>query len=50
MLYNIHDSIQNGAFVDTSKSYLPVIIDRVETNADIKKYIFLEVKTTEIQE
>lgn len=51
MLYNIHDdNIQNSAVVDTSKNFLPVIIACVETNAGIKRDIFLEVNTTEIQE
>lgn len=51
MLCNIHDdNIQNSAVVDTSKNFLPVILTFVETNAGIKKDIFLEVNATEIQE
>lgn len=38
-------TVSKTAFVDTSKNFLPVIIDNVETNAGIKKDIFLEVHT-----
>lgn len=44
MLYNIHDSIQNSAVVDTSKKILPEIIALVETNAGIKKRCFPRFK------
>lgn len=44
MLYNIHDSIQNSAVVDTSKKILPEIIALVETNGDIKKRHFPRFK------
>lgn len=49
MLYNIHDdSIQISAVVDTSKNFLSVMTDCVETNAGIKRDIFLKVNTSKI--
>lgn len=50
LYYGHHDSTKSSTVAGTSKNFLSVIIDFVETDAGRKRKVFLEFNITEIQE